>query len=78
LLGRERVQLGDAFARALTQKERLERAREMLEARTIKEHPEWQRLKRLVIAALLPFPQASKAVEAAILRVLGEENDVNE
>jgi hypothetical protein len=75
LLGRERVQLGDAFARALTQKERLERAREMLEARTIKEHPEWRRLKRLVIDALLPFPAASKAVEAAILRVLGEEND---
>ena len=72
LLGRERVQLGDAFARALAQKERLERAREMLEARTIREHPEWQRLKRLMIAALLPFPEASRAVEAALVKVLGD------
>jgi len=78
LLGRERVQLGDAFARALTQKERLERAREMIEPRTIREHVEWQRLKRLIIAALLPHPAASKAVEAAILRVLGDEADTNE
>lgn len=78
LLGRERVQLGDAFARALTQKERLERAREMVEPRTIKEHVEWRRLKRLIIDALLPHPAASKAVEAAILRVLGEDADVNE
>jgi hypothetical protein len=78
LLGRERVQLGDAFARALTQKERLERAREMIEPRTIKEHVEWRRLKRLIIDALLPHPAASKAVEAAILRVLGEDADVNE
>jgi hypothetical protein len=75
LLGRERVQLGDAFARALTQKERLERAREMIEPRTIKEHVEWRRLKRLIIDALLPHPAASKAVEAAILRVLGEDTD---
>ena len=73
LLGRERVQLGDAFARALSQKERLEKAREMLEARTIREHPEWRRLKRLIIDALLPHPAASKAVEEAILRVLGDE-----
>lgn len=75
LLGRERVQLGDAFARALAQKERLERAREMLEARTIREHPEWQRLKRLVIAALLPFPEASRAVEAALVKVLGDGDE---
>jgi transcriptional regulator with XRE-family HTH domain len=73
LLGRERVQLGDAFARALAQKERLEKAREMLEARTVREHPEWRRLKRLIIDALLPHPAASKAVEEAILRVLGDE-----
>lgn len=73
LIGRERVQLGDAFSRALAQKERLERARETLEARTIREHPEWRRLKRLVIKALIPYPEAAQAVEAAILTVLGTE-----
>jgi hypothetical protein len=50
----------------------------MVEPRTIKEHVEWRRLKRLIIDALLPHPAASKAVEAAILRVLGEDADVNE
>lgn len=73
LIGRERIQLGDAFSRALAQKERLERAREMLETRTIRDHAEWKRLKRVIIAALLPFPEASKAVEAAILDVLGDD-----
>lgn len=73
ILARERVQLADAFARALAQKERLERAREMSEDRTIREHPKWQRLKATIIEALLPHPEAARAVEAAILRVLGEE-----
>jgi transcriptional regulator with XRE-family HTH domain len=73
LIGRERVQLGDAFSRALAQKERLERARETLEARTIREHPEWRRMKRLMIKALIPYPEAAQAVEAAILAVLGDE-----
>jgi transcriptional regulator with XRE-family HTH domain len=74
LIGRERVQLGDAFSRALAQKERLERARETLEARTIREHPEWRRMKQLIIKALLPHPEAAQAVEAAILSVLGAES----
>ena len=73
LIGRERVQLGDSFSRALAQKERLERARETLENRVVREHPAWKRLKGLVIDALLPFPEAAQAVEAAILRALGEE-----
>jgi transcriptional regulator with XRE-family HTH domain len=73
LIGRERVQLGDAFSRALAQKERLERARETLEARTIREHPEWKRMKRLLIKALIPYPEAAQAVEAAILSVLGAD-----
>jgi hypothetical protein len=73
LLARERTQLGDAFARALAQKERLEKAREMTETRTIREHPEWKRLKRLIIEALLLYPEAARAVETAIMTVLGEE-----
>jgi hypothetical protein len=73
LLARERAQLGDAFARALTQKERLERAREMLEDRVIREHPQWQRLKNEIIAALIPHPEAARDVEAAIARVLAAD-----
>jgi hypothetical protein len=69
LLGRERVQLGDAFARALTQKERLERAREMIEPRTIRDHPGWQNLKSLIMNALIPKHRAAALdVGAALVR----------
>ena len=75
LLGRERVQLGDAFARALAQKERLERAREMLEARTIREHPKWQALKKLIIGALLPkHRDAALAVGAALMQAMEDQS----
>jgi len=73
LTPRERAQLTDAFSRALAQKTRLERDREMLEDRTIREHPKWQRLKSAIIEALLPFPAAARAVEVVVLRLLGEE-----
>lgn len=75
LLARERAQLADAFARALAQKERLERAREMLEDRVIRDHPKWQRLKAVIIEALIPHPLAARDVEAAIARVLADEED---
>lgn len=73
LTPRERAQLTDAFSRALTQKTKLERDREMLEDRTIREHPKWQRLKKAIIEALLPHPAAARDVEAVVQRLLGEE-----
>jgi transcriptional regulator with XRE-family HTH domain len=75
LTPRERAQLTDAFSRALTQKTRLERDREMLEDRTIRDHPKWQRLKKAIIEALLPHPAAARDVEAAVQRILGEDGD---
>jgi hypothetical protein len=74
LLARERAQYADAFARALAQKERIERERAMLEDRTIREHPKWKRLRTAIIDALIPHPEAARDVEAAIARVLGQED----
>ena len=73
LPSRERIQISDAFSRALAHKERLERSREMIEARTIKDHPKWKELKAAIIGALLEHPAAARDVEVAITRVLGEE-----
>ncbi|HYG66583.1 MAG TPA: hypothetical protein VD838_02955 [Anaeromyxobacteraceae bacterium] len=76
LPSRERIQVTDAMTRALAHKERLERSREMIEARTIKEHPKWRELKAAIIGALLEHPAAARDVEAAITRVLGDEGAV--
>lgn len=78
LTPRERAQLTDAFSRALAQKTRLERDREMLEDRTIRDHPKWQRLKQAIITALLPHPAAARDVEAVITRLLGEEETADD
>jgi hypothetical protein len=75
LPSRERIQISDAFSRALAHKERLERSREMLESRTIKDHPRWKELKAAIISALLEHPAAARDVEAAITRVLGADRE---
>jgi transcriptional regulator with XRE-family HTH domain len=75
---RERGQLTDAYSRALAQKARILREHAMLEDRTIRDHPKWQRLKGAIIAALLPHPAAARDVEAAITRLLGEDESESE
>lgn len=77
LVARERVQVADAFSRALAHKERLERGRDLVEPRVIKDHPKWKELKAAIITALLDFPEAARAVEAAVTRVLGAEPDAD-
>lgn len=66
LLPSERIKLADAEARILTLRARLERAAELTEDRVVREHPEWQRLKRLILKALMPHPAALKDVTGAI------------
>lgn len=73
LLAREHLQLSESFSRALQMKHRLERERETSEDRTIREHPKWRALKSAIIAALVPHPEAARAVEEAINRIIAEE-----
>ena len=56
-------QLVERIAR-LEAAERLDAA--MLEARIVREHPEWQRLRGLLVDALQAYPDAARAVLAAI------------
>ena len=73
LTARERLQLTEAFSKAVTRKAKLEREREMLEDRTVRHHPKWRALKAALIEALERHPAAARDVEAAIERVIGAE-----
>jgi transcriptional regulator with XRE-family HTH domain len=75
ILARERMALHEQLTKALEKRRRFQREREMLEDRTIREHPKWQRLKNELTDALLPFPEAARAVEAVIVRLLGSGDD---
>lgn len=69
LLPSERVKLADTEARILALRHKLEVQAELTEDRIIREHPQWQRVKRAILTALAPFPQASKAVCDALANV---------
>lgn len=73
LTPREIGQFTDGLQRAVAQKVKIERDRELLEERIIRSHPRWRRLKRAIIDALLLHPEAARAVEAAIVRLIGED-----
>ena len=73
LTPRERVQLTEAFSRAVSQKARLERERELLEDRVIREHPKWRRLKAAMLEVLSKHTAAARDFEAVMLRLLDEE-----
>jgi len=60
------AKLRDTLAKALALRTRLERDRELLEDRFVREHPEWLKLKTNIIKALEPHPKAAKAVLEAI------------
>jgi hypothetical protein len=75
LTARERAQLTDSYTRTLAAMTRLEREREMLEARTIREHAKWKALKNAIITALLRHPEAARDVEGVITRILSDESD---
>lgn len=66
LMAGERVKLADTEARILALRHRLEREAELSEDRLVREHPAWQRLKRLVVRALAKHPAAAKDVLAAM------------
>ena len=69
LMSPERIRLSEAEAKVLTLRMRLEAAVELSEDRYVRDHPGWARLERCLLAALEPYPEASRAVAAAIARV---------
>jgi transcriptional regulator with XRE-family HTH domain len=69
LLASERVKLATAETQILSLRSRLEQAAEFAEARYVLEHPAWIRLRRVIVQALEPYPDAAKAVRDAIARM---------
>lgn len=61
-----RGKLQDNLVKLLTLRARLEKDAELLETRVATEHPAWLCMKRVIIAALVPWPQAAKAVASAL------------
>jgi transcriptional regulator with XRE-family HTH domain len=61
-----RLKLLDTSAKLLALRSRLERDRELLEDRIVREHPEWRRIKGAILKALRPYPEAAAAVAEAI------------
>jgi len=69
LLAAERVKLVDAEARILKLRADLERNAELTEDRYVRDHPAWHKCKRAIAAALVPFPEAARAVTDALERL---------
>ncbi|MBZ0120873.1 MAG: hypothetical protein K8H88_28015 [Sandaracinaceae bacterium] len=66
LIASERVRLADAVGKLLALKARLERERELIEDRIVREHPVWKRIRERLTATLRPFPDAARAVAQAL------------
>lgn len=66
LIAAERIKLADSEGRMLALRTRLERDAERTEDRLVREHPEWQRLKRLIVRVLSAHPAALKDLAAAL------------
>lgn len=66
LINSERVKLADTEAKILALRARLELQAELQEDRIVRTHPEWLRLKRVMVKALEPFPEALRALVTAL------------
>lgn len=66
LLASERIKLADSEARLLVLRNRLERDRERLEDRIVREHPAWKRLLRLMVEVLTRHPAALADMATAL------------
>lgn len=70
---RESSQLLDQWRKLMSMRMQAEQRAALLEDATVRNHPKWKRLKGLIIDALLPYPDAARAVESAIQRAIGDE-----
>lgn len=70
LMSSEKVRLADSIGKILAIKARLERDKELLEDRIVREHPMWAvRIKPTILAALKPYPDAMQAVADALAEI---------
>jgi hypothetical protein len=69
LMPGERVRLAGAEAQILALRAKLEQAAELAESRYVVQHPAWLRLRRAIVVALEPFPDAAKAVVTCIAAI---------
>jgi hypothetical protein len=58
--------LRDTLAKLLALRARLERDRDLLEDRVVREHPAWARTRAAILRALKPYPEAASAVSQAL------------
>jgi hypothetical protein len=77
LIASERIKLAESLGRMLALRARLETQAERAEDRIVREHPEWQRLKRVIVRTLAAHPAALKDLTTA-LGALGEALDAPE
>jgi hypothetical protein len=56
----------DTMAKLIALKCRMERDRDLLEDRVVREHPKWLATKDAILEALKPYPDAAKAVAEAL------------
>jgi transcriptional regulator with XRE-family HTH domain len=76
--GREHSQHLDQWRKLMAMRIQAEARAALMEDATVRHHPKWRKLKGLIIDALIPFPAAAKAVEAAIQRAIGDEQQEDE
>jgi len=56
------AKMRDTLQKLLALRARMERDRDLLEDKVVREHPEWVRIKAVIVAALKPYPEAAKAI----------------
>lgn len=65
----EMVKLASAEASLLKLRAELEQRAELSEDRYVREHPAWLRCKREISRALMPYPEAARAVAEVLMRL---------
>lgn len=66
LLASEQVRLADAETRLLGLRHRIEKETELSEDRIVRLHPKWIRVRALLAETLIQWPDAARAVAAAL------------
>lgn len=71
---REHAAILDQWRKLMSMRIQAEARAALMEDATVRHHPKWRKLRDLIIDALLPYPDAARAVESAIQRAIGDES----
>ena len=71
---REHAAILDQWRKLMAMRIQAEARAALMEDATVRHHPKWRKLRDLIIDALIPYPDAARAVEAAIQRAIGDES----